>query len=232
MSDNYEQTAEEENRLKEIAAELENLCTECRALQKRRVQIDRRLGEHALESRWQSDRSVITKAIGENVRRRQELEAEERVIRARPFHRSNVARAKEQEAHARQIRIDRLKEAERDRLEAVQALRDESRELYTPRNKPKSNRAIKPETPAQKHYRLTYEALKEAGLLSESGKVKLDNQSLRAIKTALDDKRIGLPPGTDWCDEGDEKNWDNALLMSEANVKSYLSNIPARLKRK
>jgi len=84
-------------------------------------------------------------------------------------------------------------------------------------------------TPAQKTYIALYEAIRAVGGVKSDGSIKLDATSLRRILVEMDKRNIELPDA-EWCDHEDKQTWQNACFTSKAKVKSYLSNIPNRIK--
>ena len=74
-----------------------------------------------------------------------------------------------------------------------------------------------------------YDAIKAVDAVKSDGSISLDAASLRRIRVELDKRKIDLP-AADWCDDEHEQTWENACFTSKDKVKSYLSNLPNRIK--
>jgi hypothetical protein len=112
----------------------------------------------------------------------------------------------------------------KDKLKPLEGMRD------VRRNNPPSL--------AQQHYQKVFAVLKEIGALKSNGSTKLDKDTFKTICEALDQRGVELPPdrpgrhgkdATDWCDEDEEKNWQNARFISPVKVKAYLDKVPKRI---
>lgn len=98
-----------------------------------------------------------------------------------------------------------------------------------PATSPAITKTSRKPTPAQKRIIALYEAIKAVDAVKSDGSISLDTASLRRIRVELDNRKIELP-AADWCDDEHEQTWENACFTSKAKVKSYLANIPNRIK--